>query len=344
MFPKTILKPFQKKALDSPPLWFMRQAGRSLPEYIDLRSSFPDFISFCLNPEAVCEATLQPIRRFEMDAAILFSDILLLPSVCGQNITFKEKQGPCLSPLQIPHFLEQTFESIEEKLKPVFDAILQIKVKLPEKVGLIGFAGAPWTVALYMLEQASSKDFHQAKCAMFKDINLFQQTLDHLTFLTTRYLERQIQSGVHVIQIFESWAHLVPTPFFEPWVLKPTQQICRFLKSRYPEVPIIGFPKGLGVSALKAYQAATQVDGLSVDFSVPLEEVKNFPCVIQGNLDPSLLLAGGNLLKQQTNLILDTMEKKPFIFNLGHGILPQTPLEHIGELIQNVRGHSASSC
>ncbi|MGL4427002.1 MAG: uroporphyrinogen decarboxylase [Alphaproteobacteria bacterium] len=344
MLSKTILNPFQKKVLESPPVWFMRQAGRSLPEYISLRSRFPDFISFCLNPEAVCEATLQPIRRFEMDAAILFSDILLLPSVCGQNVTFKEKQGPCLSSLQISHFLEQTFESIEKKLEPVFDAIQQIQIKLPEKVGLIGFAGAPWTVALYMLEQASSKDFHQAKSSIFKDINLFQQILDHLTLLTTRYLERQIQSGVHVIQLFESWAHLVPAPFFEPWILKPTQQISRFLKSRYPTVPIIGFPKGLGVFALKAYQATTQVDGLSVDFSVPLEEIKNLPCIIQGNLDPSVLLAGGSLLKEQTNLIIKTMEKTPFIFNLGHGMLPQTPLEHIGELIRNIREYGASTC
>jgi uroporphyrinogen decarboxylase len=341
MFSKPILGPFQNNPLTPPPVWFMRQAGRCLPEYVKVRSQFSDFITFCLDTKAVCEVTLQPIRRFQMDAAILFSDILLLPSVCGQTVTFEAQQGPVLSPLQMSHFLAQPFESIEGKLTPVFEAIRQIRLELPEKTGLIGFAGSPWTVALYMLEEGRSKAFHHAKQTIFKDIHRFQQMLDHLTLLTAHYLERQIQAGVHLIQLFESWAHLVPAPFFEAWILKPTQQICTFLKTRYPEIPILGFPKGIGVLGLKAYQAATQVDGLSVDFSVPLEDVKAFPCVIQGNLDPSLLLAGGDLLKQQTKLILNTMQETPFIFNLGHGILPQTPLEHIGELIQQIRDHSA---
>ena len=337
MHESLILLPFSKKIPAFPPVWLMRQAGRSLPEYLKVRNNFKDFMEFCLNPEAVCDVTLQPLHRFDVDAAILFSDILVLPYACGQDVSFVKNQGPVLSPFHLETFLSQSIETLLPVLNPVLKAIGLIKSNLPKTKGLIGFAGAPWTVALYMLEGGSSKDFHRAKRYTFENLDRFQKLLEHLTYLTMAYLELQIQAGVHLIQLFESWAGLVPSAFLEPWVFQPTRLIRDFLKKRHPTVPLIGFPKGLGTSALKAFQTATQVDGLSVDFSVGLEELHDVPCVIQGNLDPSILLTGGAVLHQETQRICQAMKEKPFVFNLGHGVLPETPLEHIAELVKQIR-------
>lgn len=315
----------------------MRQAGRYLPEYQRVRKKFASFLEFCLHPEAVCEVTLQPIHRFGFDAAILFSDILLLPSLLGQSVTFKEKEGPLLQPLAFDQRnLGLSSEKLEDGIQPVLQALKFIRASLPPTTALIGFAGAPWTVAAYMLEGKTSKDFSKAKDFAFQHPDLFYPFLDLLVENTIVFLDQQIQAGAELIQIFESWASVVPAPFFREWVMVPTQKIISFLKKKHPHVPLIAFPKGVGVWG-HVYTLETEIDGLSLDFSFPLEKALSFPVVIQGNLDPAVLLAGGSVLEKSTRFILEIMKNKPFIFNLGHGILPETPIDHVTQLLHDVR-------
>lgn len=337
MSTQKLLNPFRSILEASPPVWLMRQAGRYLPEYQKVRKSFPSFIDFCLHPEAICEVTLQPIHRFGFDGAILFSDILLLPALLGQPLTFKEKEGPLLQPLVFDHpDLGLSTEKLKDGIQPVLRAIQMIRQMLPPPTTLIGFAGAPWTVAAYMLEGRTSKDFAQAKIFAFQHPALFKRLLDFLVTSTCFFLDHQIQSGAQVIQLFESWAGIVPAPLFKEWVITPTQEVVSFLKKKHPTVPVIGFPKGAGIWAEK-YCLETGVDGLSLDFSFPLEEALSFSGVLQGNLDPAILVVGGSPLKKATHFILRTLKNNPFVFNLGHGILPQTPLDHVTQLLDEIR-------
>jgi uroporphyrinogen decarboxylase len=335
------LDTFQGKKDGIPPLWFMRQAGRYLPEYREKRSHFKNFLEFCYTPDAVVEVTLQPIKRFDFDAAILFSDILVIPDALGQKVWFQEGEGPKLSPLSLPSWEKDLcLEKIPGKLNPVYEAIRSTKAALPPSKAFIGFSGAPWTLALYMLEGEGSRDFARAKEQAFRDEKAFSNLLDFLSEAALLHLREKIKAGVDVVQLFDTWAGLCPASHFEKWILEPTQKIVRGLKASFPELPIIGFPKGIGANLI-SYGESSGVSALSLDSSVPLEwACESLPpsLILQGNLDPLLLVSGGEPLKKACREIQETMGERPYIFNLGHGILPHTPISHVEECIRWVRG------
>lgn len=324
-----------------PPVWFMRQAGRHLPEYQLLRKKEPDFIRFCMTPELATEATLQPVTRYGVDAAILFSDILILPHIMGQSVWFEANKGPCLTPLQSDADIEKlATETVPGKLSPVFSTIKGVKKALPEKTALIGFAGAPWTVATYMLEGKSTKNFSVSKKFGLENPDSFQKLINLLCNVTETYLSAQIEAGVDVIQIFDSWAGVLPDTLLKSWVFNPLEKIVQGLKKKHPTVPIILFPRGAGIHHAHIAQH-TQADALSIEQTMPPEWIKTHiqpHKIVQGNLDPSYLLAGGNLLRQETDRILSQLADKPFIFNLGHGIDKDTPIAHVEAILSQIRG------
>lgn len=323
-----------------PPLWFMRQAGRYLPEYRKLRKKIPDFLSFCLTPELTVEATLQPIRRFGFDAAILFSDILVVPYALGTDVAFSEGRGPVLEPTRSKRAVDALRpDGIETRLAPVYDAVAALKGELPPETALIGFAGAPWTVAAYMVEGSGGTNFPTVRTWMFEEPKLFSALMDILVDATVVHLSRQIEHGAQIVQLFDSWAGILSETQFRACVIAPTRRIVKRLKKRFSHIPIIGFPRGAG-SLYRDYAKETGVDGLSLDPAVPLEwTAKNLQplCTVQGNLDNYLLVAGGKMLDRETRRIVTTLGKRPFVFNLGHGILPTTPIAHVERVIDLVR-------
>lgn len=332
---------FEGRPLSPPPLWLMRQAGRYLPEYQKIRSRFASFVDMCLQDEAVTTITLQPINRFDFDAAILFCDILLLPALMGQNLGFCPQKGPVFEALSLT---KSDFglcpQGFQETVQPVLRAISQIKGLLSPQKPLIGFAGSPWTVCAYMVEGGASKDFYRAKKFAFQHPKRFQELLRIVTQQTCWFLGQQIQSGVDVVQLFESWASLVPASHVDPWVLQPTRHITSFLRKNYPHVPLVGFAKGFG-HHLDRYAKEVGFQGIGLDSGVCLKQTTQNPSfkglVLQGNLDPGVLWAGGEVLVKEVARILGTLQNRPFIFNLGHGILPQTPLSHVHVLVDCVR-------
>lgn len=343
---KSLLRALAGEALAVPPIWLMRQAGRYLPEYRALRTKAPDFLSFCLMPELAAEATLQPIRRFAFDAAIVFSDILVVPYALGQRVGFREGEGPSLEALTG----ESDIRKLEpnraiERIAPVQETLRQVRTALPKDVALIGFAGAPWTVATYMVEGGTSRDFIRTKRWAFSDPTGFAALIDRLVSTTTDYLLGQIEAGAEAIQLFDSWAGVLPEAEFRRWVIEPTARITSTLKARYPSVPIIGFPRGAGV-LYEAYTEDSGVDAVSLDSAVPLawaREHLQARHTVQGNLDPVLLLTGGPAMAAAVRGIVTALRGRPFVFNLGHGILPETPPEHVTALVEHVRGGAASA-
>jgi uroporphyrinogen decarboxylase len=343
---KSLLRALAGEALAVPPIWLMRQAGRYLPEYRALRTKAPDFLSFCLMPELAAEATLQPIRRFAFDAAIVFSDILVVPYALGQRVGFREGEGPSLEALTG----ESDIRKLEpnraiERIAPVQETLRQVRTALPKDVALIGFAGAPWTVATYMVEGGTSRDFIRTKRWAFSDPTGFAALIDRLVSTTTDYLLGQIEAGAEAIQVFDSWAGVLPEAEFRRWVIEPTARITSTLKARYPSVPIIGFPRGAGV-LYEAYTEDSGVDAVSLDSAVPLawaREHLQARHTVQGNLDPVLLLTGGPAMAAAVRGIVTALRGRPFVFNLGHGILPETPPEHVTALVEHVRGGAASA-
>ena len=331
---------FKEKKEASPPLWFMRQAGRYLPEYREIRKNYQQFLDFCYSPQQVVEVTLQPIDRFDLDAAILFSDILVIPDALGQGVTFKESQGPLLSSLPLSSFRDTlSLDKLLTKLTPVYEAIHLTREKLHPSKTFLGFAGAPWTLALYMLEGEGTRDFAKAKKQAFDQEEKFSTFLDFLSQAIALHLIAQVKAGVQAIQLFDTWAGLCPASHFEKWVLEPTQKVLKAVKDVFPTLPIIGFPKGIGVQ-LVPYAEKTGVTGLSLDPSIPLswatQELPH-PIVLQGNLDPLLLVSGGASLKREIEAIHEKMKERPYIFNLGHGVLPQTPLRNVEDCVKWVR-------
>ena len=329
------LKPFQGKTLPVPPIWLMRQAGRCLPEYLETRKRFPSFLDLIFTPEAAAEVTLQPVRRFDFDAAILFSDILVIPHALGQEVVFSP--GPKLAPLSLtdPEFgLSLAF--VEERLQAISETVRLVRHNLTPEKALIGFAGSPFTVASYMLEGSGQKDFIFTKKFAFEAPGAFHNLLKIVSKATLQYLKAQITSGVQVIQLFESSGGCVPWLELESWVYDPTAWLVAELKKFSPHTPIIGFPRGLG-SSIPMYVQKTRVDGVSLDSTVDPATLLEMPIVIQGNLDPIALLTGGETLKKHINHICQICSHRPFIFNLGHGVLPETPLSHIEDLISCVR-------
>ena len=349
---RRFLEPFAGKALTPPPIWLMRQAGRYLPEYRATRTKAGGFLDLVYNPALAAEVTLQPIRRYGFDAAILFSDILVVPDALGQPLRFADGEGPLLDPItSVAELTRLRPAATRSKFASVAETVQRLRQDLPYETALIGFCGAPWTVATYMVEGKGSKDQAAARLWAYRDQDGFQQLIDMLIEVSIDYLSQQVKAGADVLQIFDTWAGSLPDDELDRWVVGPTQRIVAEVKKLHPDVPIIGFPRGAGASALW-YVSETGVDGIGCDTSMPpymmaeafQDEKRAFgttdgeKIVVQGNLDPLLLVAGGDALEERVVEILDRMAGKPFIFNLGHGIVPQTPPEHVARLVEVVRG------
>jgi uroporphyrinogen decarboxylase len=333
---KKLLRVLAGETLERPPWWLMRQAGRYLPEYRAVREQAGDFVTLCLTPELAAEVTLQPIRRFGMDAAILFSDILLVPRALGQRLSF-ENGGPKLEPLP---------ETV--KLRPLDLAMLatvgetasRVRAALPRETALIGFAGAPWTVATYMIEGGTSRDFHRVKSLTYRDPQRFGGLIDAIGDATLAFLALQIEAGVEVVQLFDSWAGALSAEGFERWVIVPTKRLVAELERRFPQIPVIGFPRGAGVSC-ERYATETGIDAIGLDTAMPAAYARTSlqnRLAVQGNLDPVLLRVGGEPMRQAVIELCQKLSGGPYIFNLGHGVLPDTPPEHVAELARLLNG------
>lgn len=338
---KSMIRALKGESQKSPPLWLMRQAGRYLPEYREIRGNVSGFLELCYTPELAVEVTLQPIRRYGFDAAILFSDILVVPDALGQAVRFAEGEGPKLDPVLNVAGIEALSDGgLHEHLAPVYETVRRLAAELPPEVTLIGFAGAPWTVATYMVEGGTSRDFANARRWGLHDPKGFGQLIDLVTKATASYLCRQAENGAEVLQIFDSWAGVLSEGEFDSWVVNPTARIVAAIREQYPDIPIIGFPRGAGI-LYERYVAETGVDAVSLDSTMPLDWAARHlqdKVVLQGNLDPLLLLGGGDSMESETRRILDRLGNGPFIFNLGHGIIKETPPENVARLVEIVRG------
>jgi uroporphyrinogen decarboxylase len=323
-----------------PPVWLMRQAGRYLPEYRELRAGVNGFLELCFTPALAAEVTLQPVRRYGLDAAILFSDILVVPAALGQPVTFVEGEGPRLDPVADAAGLGRLSPArLHDVLAPVYETVDRVKGALSPETALIGFAGAPWTVACYMVEGGGSKDFAAVRTFAFADPAGFARLVELLVDTTAAYLVRQIAAGAETVQLFDSWAGVLPEAAFRRWVIAPTREIVARVKARAPGVPVIGFPRGAGV-LYEAYAAETGVDAVGLDPTVPLAWARDrlqARLPVQGNLDPMLLVAGGTALEEGVSAILAALGDGPLVFNLGHGVHLTTPPEHVGALVEQVR-------
>lgn len=321
-----------------PPMWLMRQAGRYLPEYRALRAEKGGFLALATDPEAAAEVTLQPLRRFGFDGAILFSDILMVPWALGQDLTFGPGEGPRLSPPLVDAVLDG-LTRVPERLEPVYATVRRVAAALPPAVTFLGFAGSPWTVATYMVAGRGSKDQAETRGYAYRDEGAFAAIIDAIVQMTVDYLAAQIDAGVEAVQLFDSWAGTLSPAQFERWVIGPNAAIVERLRDRCPGVPIIGFPKGIG-GKLPAYARETRVDAVGLDETVdPAWAHANLPdgLPVQGNLDPLALIAGGAALDDGIDRILGAFGDRPHIFNLGHGIDQHTPVAHVERLIARVR-------
>jgi uroporphyrinogen decarboxylase len=326
-----------------PPIWLMRQAGRYLPEYRAIREQAASFLELCFTPKLAAEITLQPIRRFGFDAAILFSDILVVPHALGQQVSFESGEGPQLEALTEPSAIERLRQDIDHgKLEPVFEAITRVKHELPPSVALLGFCGAPWTVATYMIAGCGTLDQAPARFFSYRYPQAFARLMDILVNASTAYLVRQFEAGVDAVQIFDSWAGVLPTDEFCKWCIEPSARIVAAVRERIPAARMIGFPRGAGTK-LESYVAAVPVDAVGLDWMIELgfarDRIQNRRTV-QGNLDPMALLVGGAALDCAIDAILEAFSSRPFIFNLGHGVLPDTPVGHVERLITRVRARA----
>lgn len=339
---KRLLQVLNGQSCDQTPIWLMRQAGRYLPEYRKVRAGAGSFLDLCYTPELAEEVTLQPIRRFGLDASILFSDILVVPDGLGQTVAFKEGEGPVLEPITTLEGLAQLdLARVVPHLMPVYETVRRLTKSLPAETTLIGFAGAPWTVATYMVGGRGSPDQGAAKAWAYRAPDEFQKLIDLLVEATIQHLSAQVDAGVEVLQIFDTWAGSLPEPSFRRFAIEPMRQIVAALRDKYPHVPIIAFPRGAGPLVVD-YVRETGIQAVSLDTGLATswarDAVQPLTCV-QGNLDPLLLVAGGSEMQVGVAHIMKTLGNKPFIFNLGHGIVPQTPPEHVAELVEMVRGY-----
>ena len=335
---KKLLNVLKGNQEEVPPVWLMRQAGRYLPEYRALRAEKGGFLELAYDSDAASEITLQPIRRFGFDGAILFSDILVIPHAMGQDLWFETGEGPRLAPRLAENRLED-FTPAPQRLNPVIETVRKVAASLPAETTFLGFAGSPWTVATYMVHGQGSKDQSEARRMAHAEPERFGALIGAIIDATVDYLSEQITAGVDAVQLFDSWAGSLSPAQFEKWVIAPNAEIVRRLKARHPETPIIGFPKGAG-GKLAAYAIGTGVDALGLDETVDphwanSQLPKGLP--VQGNLDPLALIAGGVVLEEAVGNILSAFANRPHIFNLGHGILPDTPIEHVEKLLTLVR-------
>ena len=335
------LQALSGKTLARPPVWFMRQAGRYLPEYRALRATTPDFISFCLDPQKAAEATLQPLRRFPFSAAIIFADILLLPGALGQKVWFEAGEGPKLGELPSLLVLEKNIEGAAEALSAVGESLSLVRGQLDRSKALIGFAGAPWTVLTYMLERQSSNR-EAARSEAWREPQKVKALLDILVEATARYLVMQEKAGAQAVQIFESWAEGLSESQFERLVIEPHRQLIARFRALGGQVPVIGFPRGAGSLAMN-YAGAVECQGVGLDTATSLSQGLAIQKLrtIQGALDPLCLRAGGPLLDLEVERLLQAWGRGPYIFNLGHGILPDTPIAHVEQVLARVTGVGA---
>ena len=337
--PKPLLAALQGQSIQPVPLWLMRQAGRYLPEYRQLRERAGGFLELCLTPELAAEATLQPIRRFGFDGAILFSDILIIAQALGRAVAFRDGDGPSLPALaDVDALAAQPDASV---LAPVYAALRNVKSSLPAATTLLGFAGGPWTVAAYVIDGGGRTQFTKARNLAQENLAALDAIVARLSDATAAHLIAQLDAGADAVQIFDSWAGLLPAEQFRRFVIAPTRRIVAAIHARHPQAAIIGFPRNAG--ALYAdYFAETGVDALCIDQNVPLAQACALQAhgPVQGNLDPTVLVAGGAALDRAVGDILAALGQQPFVFNLGHGILPETPLAHVERLVRLVRGES----
>jgi uroporphyrinogen decarboxylase len=342
--PKRLLLTLKGEAVWPPPVWLMRQAGRYLPEYRAVRSKAKDFIELATTPELAAEVTLQPIRRYRLDAAILFSDILMVPWALGQGLAFREGEGPVLPPLRDAAGVAALDPSrLLDRVAPIIETVRRVRRDLlVEGLGetaLIGFAGSPFTVACYMVEGGGSRDFAATRSMAFRDPALFTLLLDMLAAATVTYLSAQIEAGAEAVMLFDSWAGVLSPGQFRTHVTRTTRDVVEELHRAHPDVPVIGFPRFAGL-LLGDYVEATRIDAVGLDTGTDLALAKALlpsGVALQGNLDPMALLVGGAAMRVETTGILEAMRGWPFVFNLGHGIVPQTPPAHVAELVEQVR-------
>ncbi|WP_341704216.1 uroporphyrinogen decarboxylase [Ferrovibrio sp.] len=342
---KPLLRTLAGLPAERPPIWLMRQAGRYLPEYRETRARAGSFLDLCYDPELAAEVTLQPIRRFGFDAAILFADILLIPQALGQGLAFRENEGPVLDAIRgAAELTRLNPQGIHARLGPVYEAVGRIRTALPDDCTLIGFAGAPWTVATYMLEGRGSTDHAAAKTWAFGNPAALSSLLAILVEATVSYLDRQVKAGAEVLQLFDTWAGVLPEMEFRRFCVEPVRQIIARMKELHPGVPVIAFPRGAGLY-LEGYAAATGADALGLDYTVPLGWARDHlwpKTVVQGNLDPRLLVTGGPALAEGVQRLLRSFGGRNHIFNLGHGIVPETPVRHVEQLVRLVKGTETS--
>ncbi len=337
--PGLLLRTLRGENCRQRPIWLMRQAGRYLPEYRALRAEKGGFLALVYDSAAAAEITLQPLQRFGFDGAILFSDILIVPYAMGQNLQFLVGEGPQLSPKLIDTQLS-ALEAVPARLDPIYRTVALVKTALSPEQTLLGFAGSPWTVATYMVAGEGSRDQHDTRALAYRDPSAFQAIIAAITDVTIGYLAGQIEAGAEAVQLFDSWSGSLAPAEFERWVIAPNAAIVSALATRFPDVPVIGFPKGAG-EKLAAYARETGVSAVGVDETIdPLWAARELPSdmPVQGNLDPLLLLAGGPELERQTHRVLEAFTDRPHVFNLGHGIGQFTPIEHVEQLLALVRG------
>lgn len=338
---KALLDVLDHERRSPPPIWLMRQAGRYLPEYRAMREKAGDFLKLCFNPELAAEVTLQPVRRFGFDAAILFSDILVVPYALGQSVQFTVGEGPQLDAIADRRGLTRLKAQVDhDVLAPIYETIKRVKAELSQNVALLGFCGAPWTVASYMIAGGGTSEQEPARRFAYGDPDGFAELIDKLIDASASYLVRQLQAGADAVQIFDTWAGVLPADEFHRWVVGPTQRIIAKVRSHIPGAKVIGFPRGVGAALLR-YVEDVPVDAVGLDWTVdPVfardQIQRRVP--VQGNLDPLVLLVGGAALDRAVDNILEAFSERPFIFNLGHGILPQTPIAHVERMLARVRG------
>lgn len=320
------------------PIWLMRQAGRYLPEYRELREKKGGFLALVYDTDAAAEITLQPVHRFGFDGAILFSDILIVPYAMGQDLQFLAGEGPKLTPRLVDHALH-ALAPVPGRLSPIYETVRKVRAALGADRTMLGFAGSPWTVATYMVAGEGSRDQHETRAMAYRDPAAFQAIIDAVIAVTAEYLCGQIEAGAEAVQLFDSWAGSLAPAQFEKWVIAPNARLVEQVRARHPETPIIGFPKGAG-EKLAAYARETGVDAVGIDETIDprwaaRELPENLP--VQGNLDPLLLLSGGQELERQALEVLDAFAGRPHVFNLGHGIGQHTPIAHVEQLLSVVR-------
>jgi uroporphyrinogen decarboxylase len=336
----SLIKVLNGNVGDRPPVWIMRQAGRYLPEYRAVREKAGSFLELCYEPELATEVTLQPIRRFDFDAAILFSDILVVPDALGQCVRFEEGLGPLLEPVDLAELEALRTDGVVEHLRPVLETVQRVREGLPADKALLGFCGAPWTVATYMIAGKGTPDQAPARLAAYQAPDRLEALLDILVDASTDYLVAQLEAGADAVQIFDTWAGVLDDEGFARWAIEPVRRIIAGVRQAVPDARIIAFAKGAG-SRLGTYARQTGANGVGVDWTVPIADASAMlPADIasQGNLDPMRLIAGGEALDRGIDAILAATAGRPHIFNLGHGITPDTPIAHVERLIGRIRG------